>query len=158
MEISQGHGFLVISEIHQPQPFPLYFLWLVLKLFLFRWVMLENFSSISVVGFNMIFTVLSKEITLPVKLMFKCYHAFMGQLSSPLILYVSNRADRFVSSWDETFIINSKGFHWLISLLSSQVLNTHISFNYFWSTNNFFSNSLNFSIFPCLGSIYYFLT
>lgn len=116
----------------------------------------ENLSSISVVGFNMIFTVLSKKITLPVKLMFKCYHAFMGQLSSPLILYVSNRADRFVSSWDETFIINSKVFHWLISLLSSQVLNTHISFNYFWSTNNFFSNSFNFSISLCLESIFLF--
>lgn len=75
----------------------------------------KNLSSISVVGFNMIFTVLSKKITLPVKLMFKCYHAFMGQLSSPLILYVSNRADRSVSSWDETFIINSKGFiGWLV--------------------------------------------
>ena len=117
----------------------------------------ENLSSISVVGFNMIFMVLSKKITLPVKLMFKCYHAFMGQLSSPLILSVSNRADRFVSSWDETFIINSKWFHWLISLLSSQVLNTHISFNCFWSTNNFFSNSFNFSIFLCLESIFYFL-
>lgn len=95
----------------------------------------------------MIFTVLSKKIALPVKLMFKWYHAFMGQLSSPLILYVSNRADRFVSSWDETFIINSNVFHWLISLLPSQVLNTHISFNYLWSTNNFFSNSLHFPFF-----------
>lgn len=157
MEISQGHGFLVISEIHLLQPFFLYLLWLAQKLSLFRWLMLENLRSISLGDFNMIFTVLSKKITLPVKLMFKCYPAFMGQLPSPLILYVSNRADRFVSSWDETFIINSKELHWLISLLSSQVLNTHISFNYFWSTNNFFSNSLNFSIFLCLQSIYYFL-
>lgn len=106
-----------------------------------------NSSSISVLGFNMIFTVLSKKITLPIKLMCKCYYAFIGQLSSPLILYVSNRADRFVSSWDETFIINSKAFHWLISLLSSQVLNIHISFNYFWPTNNFFSCSLHFPLF-----------
>lgn len=98
MEISQGHGFLVISEIHQPQPFfpisPL----TSAETFSIQMTYVGNLSSISVVGFNMIFTVLSKKITLPVKLMFKCYHAFMGQLSSPLILYVSNRADRFVSS------------------------------------------------------------
>lgn len=155
MEISQGHGFLVISDIHQPRLFFLYLLWLARKLFLSRWLMLGNLRSVSLVGFNMIFTVLSKKITLPVKLMFKCCHAFVGQLPSPLISYVSNGADRFVSSWDETFIINSKEFHWLISLLSSQVLNIHISFNYFWPTNNLFSNSLHFSIFPCLQSIYY---
>lgn len=128
MKINQGHvfgqksqPFFRVSSLTSAETSP------------FQMTLVEKWSSFSVMDFNMmIFMCLERKLHYLSNWCSTVTMPFLGQPSSPLLLYVSNRADKFVSRWHETSIIHANVFHWLISLLSSQILNTHISFNYFY--------------------------